>query len=183
MAKKHLDFSSLVQRISQIAQQLAENAVKAVNTSLTLRNWCIGAYVREYELNGNDKATYGEKLFTDPQSLRIARRGVPADVKGQKLRVRPGQIIFGKRRAYQKKVAVADFEGICSAHAMVLEEVVGKIIPGLLPEETAAYIAGNRDLKWKYGHGDNLVLYGKQPQDVFGSNTCVNIKTSEVNYV
>ncbi len=69
----------------------------------------------------------------DPQSLRITRRGVPADVKGQKLRVRPGQIIFGKRRAYQKKVAVADFDGICSAHAMVLEEVVGKIIPGLLP--------------------------------------------------
>lgn len=69
----------------------------------------------------------------DPQSLRITRRGVPSDVKGQKLRVRPGQIIFGKRRAYQKKVAVADFDGICSAHAMVLEEKVGKIIPGLLP--------------------------------------------------
>ncbi len=69
----------------------------------------------------------------DPQSLRITRRGVPADVKGQKLRVRPGQIIFGKRRAYQRKVAVADFDGICSAHAMVLEEIMEKIIPGLLP--------------------------------------------------
>ena len=69
----------------------------------------------------------------DPQSLRITRRGVPSDVKGQKLRVRPGQIIFGKRRAYQKKVAVADFDGICSAHAMVLEEIPGKITPGLLP--------------------------------------------------
>ena len=69
----------------------------------------------------------------DPQSLRINRRGVPADVKGQKLRVRPGQIIFGKRRAYQKKVAVADFDGICSAHAMVLEAVSGKIIPEVLP--------------------------------------------------
>lgn len=69
----------------------------------------------------------------DPQSLRINRRGVPADVKGQKLRVRPGQIIFGKRRAYQKKLAVADFDGICSAHAMVLEAVRGKIIPELLP--------------------------------------------------
>ncbi len=69
----------------------------------------------------------------DPQSLRITRRGVPADVKGQKLRVRPGQIIFGKRRAYQKKLAVADFDGICSAHAMVLEEVPGKITSGLLP--------------------------------------------------
>jgi len=69
----------------------------------------------------------------DPQSLRIQRRGVPSDVKGQKLQVRPGQIIFGKRRAYQKKLAVADFDGICSAHAMVLEEIPGKIIPGLLP--------------------------------------------------
>ncbi len=69
----------------------------------------------------------------DTQSLRIARRGVPTDVKGQKLRVRPGQIIFGKRRAYQKKLAVADFDGICSAHAMVLEAVPGKIIPELLP--------------------------------------------------
>ena len=69
----------------------------------------------------------------DPQSLRINRRGVPADVKGQKLRVRPGQIIFGKRRAYQKKLAVADFDGICSAHAMVLEAVSGKIISELLP--------------------------------------------------
>lgn len=69
----------------------------------------------------------------DPQSLRITRRGVPADVKGQKLLVQSRQIIFGKRRAYQKKVAIADFDGICSAHAMVLEEVVGKIIPGLLP--------------------------------------------------
>lgn len=69
----------------------------------------------------------------DPQSLRITRHGVPSDVKGQKLRVRPGQIIFGKRRAYQKKVAIADFDGICSAHAMVLEAVPGKIIPELLP--------------------------------------------------
>jgi len=69
----------------------------------------------------------------NPQSLRITRHGVPSDVKGQKLRVRPGQIIFGKRRAYQKKVAVADFDGICSAHAMVLEAVPGKIIPELLP--------------------------------------------------
>ncbi len=69
----------------------------------------------------------------DPQSLRITHRGVPSDVQGQKLRVRPGQIIFGKRRAYQKKVAVADFDGICSAHAMVLEAIPGKIIPELLP--------------------------------------------------
>lgn len=88
---------------------------------------------KRVEPSETDLEVYVGLEHLDPQSLRITRRGVPADVKGQKLRVRPGQIIFGKRRAYQKKVAVADFEGICSAHAMVLEEMVGKIIPGLLP--------------------------------------------------
>ena len=88
---------------------------------------------KRVEPSETDLKVYVGLEHLDPQSLRITRRGVPADVKGQKLRVRPGQIIFGKRRAYQKKLAVADFDGICSAHAMVLEEVVGKIIPGLLP--------------------------------------------------
>jgi type I restriction enzyme S subunit len=88
---------------------------------------------KRVEPSETDLEVYVGLEHLDPQSLRITRRGVPADVGGQKLRVRPGQIIFGKRRAYQKKLAVADFEGICSAHAMVLEEIPGKIIPGLLP--------------------------------------------------
>ncbi len=56
----------------------------------------------------------------DPNSLRIRRWGEPSDVESTKLRFQPGDIIFGKRRVYQRKVGVADFEGICSAHAMVL---------------------------------------------------------------
>ncbi|MBF4354783.1 restriction endonuclease subunit S, partial [Vibrio anguillarum] len=56
----------------------------------------------------------------DPDSLKIKRHGVPSDVAGQKLLVKKGQIIFGKRRAYQRKIAVADWDCICSAHAMVL---------------------------------------------------------------
>lgn len=50
------------------------------------------------------------------------------------------------------------------------DHLVGKPVTaqtGMVAEETAEYIAGNRDLKWKYVHGENLVLYGKQPQDVF----------------
>lgn len=62
----------------------------------------------------------------DPDSLKITRHGVPSDVAGQKLLVKKGQIIFGKRRAYQRKVAVADWDCICSAHAMVLEAIPGE---------------------------------------------------------
>ncbi|MDF2076749.1 restriction endonuclease subunit S [Pseudomonas mendocina] len=69
----------------------------------------------------------------DPDSLKIKRHGMPSDVAGQKLLVKKGQIIFGKRRAYQRKVAVADWDCICSAHAMVLEANPVNIVPDFLP--------------------------------------------------
>lgn len=69
----------------------------------------------------------------DPDSLRIRRWGEPSDVESTKLRFQPGDIIFGKRRVYQRKVAVADFEGICSAHAMVLRAKTGAVLPEFLP--------------------------------------------------
>lgn len=53
---------------------------------------------------------------------------------------------------------------------------------GMVAEETAEYIAGHRDQKWKYVHGENLVLYGKQPQDVF-VDIFINHKLCEVSYV
>lgn len=48
-------------------------------------------------------------------------------------RFRKGDILFGKRRAYLKKVAVASFDGICSSDILVLRAKPDKILPGLLP--------------------------------------------------
>ena len=69
----------------------------------------------------------------DAGSIHIRRTGVPADVKGVKLKVYKGDIIFGKRRAYQRKAAIAHFDGICSAHSMVLRANSNIIDPELLP--------------------------------------------------
>ncbi|MCP4345903.1 MAG: hypothetical protein GY795_10310 [Desulfobacterales bacterium] len=69
----------------------------------------------------------------DPDNLRIERQGTPADVKGTKLLIWKGDIIFGKRRAYQRKVAVSHFEGICSAHSMVLRAKEKAIKKEFLP--------------------------------------------------
>ena len=44
-----------------------------------------------------------------------------------------GQVLFGRRRAYLKKAAVAPFDGICSGDITVIEAIPGKIIPELLP--------------------------------------------------
>jgi type I restriction enzyme, S subunit len=69
----------------------------------------------------------------DPGALVIERWGTPSDVQSTKLRFKPGDVIFGKRRVYQRKLGVARFEGICSAHAMVLRAKTGSLLPSFLP--------------------------------------------------
>lgn len=69
----------------------------------------------------------------DANDIHIRRKGVPADVKGGKLRCYPGDVIFGKRRAYQRKSAIVDFDGICSAHAFVFRANEEIIDPKLFP--------------------------------------------------
>ena len=59
-----LNFEGLVAAIERTHSAMAEQASKAVNISLTLRNWFIGYYIAEFELQGRDRASYGDKLLT-----------------------------------------------------------------------------------------------------------------------
>lgn len=58
-------FAALIQSIRQAHDELAAQASKAVNLSLTLRNWLIGHHIAEYELKGRDRAQYGDRLFSE----------------------------------------------------------------------------------------------------------------------
>lgn len=69
----------------------------------------------------------------EPGDLRIRRWGDVADGTTFTTLFRPGQVLFGKRRAYQRKVAVADFEGVCSGDIYVLEPANDRLMPELLP--------------------------------------------------
>jgi type I restriction enzyme S subunit len=69
----------------------------------------------------------------DPGDLRIRRWGDFADGTTFTTLFKPGQVLFGKRRAYQRKVAVADFEGVCSGDIYVLEPANDRLMPELLP--------------------------------------------------
>lgn len=69
----------------------------------------------------------------DADSLKIRRWGTPDDVEATKLMFKRGDIIFGRRRAYQRKLGVAEFDGICSAHAMVLRAKLDVVLPEFLP--------------------------------------------------
>ena len=54
---------------------------------------------------------------------------------------RKGNVLFGRRRAYLKKAAVAPFDGICSGDITVIEADPDKILPELLP-----FVIQNDDL-------------------------------------
>jgi type I restriction enzyme S subunit len=69
----------------------------------------------------------------EPEDLRIRRWGLVAEGTTFTNRFRPGQVLFGKRRAYQRKVAVADFEGVCSSDIYVFEPKDDRLLPELLP--------------------------------------------------
>jgi hypothetical protein len=58
-----MNFESLVSLIEQTHHHFQQQAVKAVNVSLTVRNWLVGFYIVEFEQNGKDRAAYGQQLF------------------------------------------------------------------------------------------------------------------------
>lgn len=87
-----------------------------------------GDLVKEVKINidrnKNPYEYYVAGDHMDSEDLTIRRRGSFAtdDVGPAFTRLfKPGQILYGSRRTYLKKVAVADFEGICSNTTFVLE--------------------------------------------------------------
>ena len=67
-----------------------------------------------------DKAHYIGLEHIDPGCFNIVRWGSDVAPTGDKLLMQKGDVLFGKRRAYQRKVGIAPFDGIFSAHGMVL---------------------------------------------------------------
>jgi predicted nuclease of restriction endonuclease-like (RecB) superfamily len=62
---KQNNFNGLIDHVYQTHCLLQQNAQKAVNQNLTIRNWLIGYYIVEFEQNGDDRAKYGAKLLEE----------------------------------------------------------------------------------------------------------------------
>lgn len=119
--------------------------------------------------------TYVGLEHLDPDNLTIARTGKPDDVIGTKLKIYIGDIIFGKRRAYQRKVAVSHFDGIASAHSMILRANDKHIEKEFLPFFMQSDVFMNRavqisegslspTIKWKTLATQEFILPKKEKQ-------------------
>lgn len=57
------NFETLVSYIQETHIYFHNYAARQVNNAFTLRNWLVGRYLFEYEQNGLDRASYGERLY------------------------------------------------------------------------------------------------------------------------
>ena len=88
---------------------------------------------KKYEEHKNDIRRFIGLENIEPENFQIQGFG---DIdKGTTFTKRfvKGDVLFGKRRAYLKKVAVADFDGLCSGDILVLRAKENQILPQLLP--------------------------------------------------
>src|SRR3984893_16893538 len=71
-----MSYELLISSIAEVHARTQAGAAGAVNRYLTLRNWFIGAYIIEFEQNGEDRASYGQQLL--PRLARdLKRRKIP----------------------------------------------------------------------------------------------------------
>ena len=61
--KKEITFDELVKAVKVTSEASQASALKAINRSLTMRNWLIGYYIVEFEQKGKERAQYGDKLL------------------------------------------------------------------------------------------------------------------------
>ncbi|MFA0411375.1 hypothetical protein AB4505_24760 [Vibrio splendidus] len=98
-----------------------------------------GDICKEVKLTTKDPIADGYERYIglehlDSGSLKIKRWGMIADDSPSFTRVfKKGQILFGKRRPYLKKAAIAEFDGICSGDIIVMEASFNNPSPEYLP--------------------------------------------------
>lgn len=87
------------------------------------------------ETSGLERYIAGDHMDTD--DLRLRRWGeIGSGYLGPAfhMRFKPGQVLYGSRRTYLRKVAVADFDGICANTTFVLESKAHQeLMPDFLP--------------------------------------------------
>lgn len=80
-----------------------------------------------------DRLNYIGLEHLDSGSLFVTRWGAERAPEGEKIVMKKGDVLFGKRRAYQKKVAISPIDGVFSAHGMVLRPKENVICKEFLP--------------------------------------------------
>lgn len=81
---------------------------------------------------GDEKMYIGLEHL-DSGSLKITRWGSEVELTGQKLVMKKGDVLFGRRNTYLRRAAIAPHDGIFSAHGMIFRPKTQVIDPEYFP--------------------------------------------------
>ena len=158
MSTQAFDFAHLVAAIQQTHVVLANQAAKAVNISLTLRNWFIGQHIAEFELQGADRARYGDKLLSE--LAQALREQAVSNVGKRQLY---GYLAF--YRAYPQIVRTAPAQ---SAQTLLSFAAANKVRTASAPSPTLPAIdADTLITRLSYSHFERLVELDDPTQRAF----------------
>ncbi len=158
MSTQALNFADLVAAIQQTHVVLADQAAKAVNISLTLRNWFIGHHIAEFELQGADRARYGDKLLSE--LAQVLRDHAVSNVGKRQLY---GYLAF--YRAYPQIVRTASAQ---SAQTLLPAVVVNIVrTPSALSPTLPVTDPDTLITRLSYSHFEQLVELDDPMQRVF----------------
>lgn len=59
-----MKFNDLIRQIVETHNAFSKRTSNIINIATTIRNWFFGLYIQEYEQNGEDRAKYGDELFS-----------------------------------------------------------------------------------------------------------------------
>jgi len=82
------------------------------------------------------------------------------DLKGDKLRMKKGDLLFAKRNAYLRRVAIAPHDGFFSAHGMVLRPKSSRVWPDFLPFFLRSDVFMNRAVEISVGSLSPTINWG-----------------------
>lgn len=154
-------FDKLVSTISGIHESLANQAAKAVNISLTLRNWLIGFHIAEYELHGEDRADYGQKLFSE-----LAKELQSVDVSNSRKRQLYYYLSFYRTYPQIVRTLSAQLKGLLPA---------SMIRPKKVRTPSAQFQADPQSLikQLSYSHFELLVEIDDEAKRAFYEHECI----------
>jgi len=160
MADNQLQFEQLVAAVVKIHSESSTYAKKAINLGLTLRNWTIGCYIAEYELRGEDRAQYGDKLLSS----------LANELAGQKVSN------CNRRQLYRYLKFYRTFPAIVGALSpqfvgLLPKTVVSKKVGALTPQSIDAVKPILENLS--YTHIEQIVDLDDEPKRNFYFSQCV----------
>jgi predicted nuclease of restriction endonuclease-like (RecB) superfamily len=161
-------FDQLLTALSTAHDTLQAQAMRAVNTGLTLRNWLFGFYIETYERGGVDRQKYGDKLL-DKLAEHLSAQGLPRCDKRELYRYRQFYLTY-------PSIVESLSPQLQKAALLLAPGSVDKIVESLSPQSEKSLVdAPLPDLiaRWSFSHISELLNLNDAVQRRFYELECM----------